>query len=55
MIDICNLFGFSDIRVFGYYMLKERVVDSNTGEYIFKENNELIDYYDNMIINKSNL
>ena len=43
MVDICNLFGFEDIRVFKYYMLKERVVDSTTGEYIFSDNND-IDY-----------
>ena len=55
MIDICNLFGFSDIRVFGYYMLKERVVDSNTGEYIFKENNDISYDLDKLyVIDKSN-
>ncbi len=41
MIDICNLFGFSDIRVFGYYMFKERVKDTNTGEFVFNENNDI--------------
>lgn len=55
MIDICNLFGFSDIRVFGYYMLKERVVDTNTGEYIFKENNDISYDLDKLyVIDKSN-
>lgn len=55
MVDICNLFGFSDIRVFGYYMLKERVVDSNTGEYIFKENNNISYDLDKLyVIDKSN-
>ena len=43
MIDICNLFGFSDIKVFNYYMFKERVKDSNTGEYVFNDDTE-IDY-----------
>ena len=43
MIDICNLFGFSDIKVFGYYMLKEHNKDSNTGEYIFKDES-LVNY-----------
>jgi hypothetical protein len=43
MVDICSLFGFDDIKVFGYYMLKDRLTDSNTGNYLFKENNE-IDY-----------
>lgn len=41
MIDICNLFGFSDVRVFGYYLFKERIKDSNTGEYEFNENNNI--------------
>lgn len=41
MIDICKLFGFSDVRVFNYYLFKERIKDSNTGEYIFDENNEI--------------
>lgn len=44
MIDICNLFGFSDIRVFGYYLMKDRSVDNNTGEYVFEEDNEI--HYD---------
>lgn len=38
MIDICSLFGFEDIKVFGYYMLKDRLVDTNTGEYLFSDN-----------------
>lgn len=41
MIDICSLFGFDDIRVFGYYMLKEKNTDINTGEYLFDENNSI--------------
>lgn len=41
MVDICNLFGFPDIKVFGYYMLKSRIVDSNTGSYKFAENNRI--------------
>jgi hypothetical protein len=43
MIDICSLFGFSDVKVFGYYLFKERCVDANTGEYEFDEDNQ-IDY-----------
>ena len=42
MIDICNLFGFSDIKVFGYYLMKSRRLESS-GEYIPDENNN-IDY-----------
>ena len=37
MVDICSLFGFSDIKVFGYYMLKEHVVDGYYGEYCSDE------------------
>lgn len=40
MIDICKLFGFSDIRVFNYYLFKERSKDEN-GEYIPEENNDI--------------
>ena len=55
MIDICNLFGFSDIKVFGYYMLKEHVVDANTGEYIYNENNDIhYDLDELYVIDKSN-
>lgn len=35
MIDICSLFGFDDIRVFKYYMLKDRAYNEQTGEYPF--------------------
>lgn len=41
MIDICNLFGFSDIRIFNYYLFKERVKDSNTGSFKFNEDNNI--------------
>ena len=49
MIDICSLFGFSDVRVFGYYLFKEPLKDPNTGEYLFKNTNVMSynedDYY----------
>lgn len=41
MIDICSLFGFKDIRVFNYYMFKEYAKDTNTGDYITVENNDI--------------
>lgn len=34
LIDICSIFGFSDISVFRYYILRDRRVDEN-GDYIF--------------------
>ena len=40
MVDICSLFGFEDIKVFGYYMLKDRQTNAD-GNYKFKENNEI--------------
>jgi len=40
MVDICNLFGFSDITVFGYYMLKSKLKDNN-GNYILDEDNDI--------------
>lgn len=48
MIDICKLFGFSDVRVFNYYLFKERTKDVNTGEYIFDEHNEISYDFDNL-------
>ena len=41
MVDICSLFGFSDVKVFNYYLFKQRLVDSNTGEYKFDEDNDI--------------
>ena len=55
MVDICSLFGFSDIKVFGYYMLKERVVDGSTGEYVYKEHNDISYDLDELyVIDESN-
>lgn len=34
MIDICSLFGFDNIEIFKYYLLKDRNVDEN-GDYTF--------------------
>lgn len=34
IVDICSLFGFDNIKVFKYYLLKERKVDKK-GEYVF--------------------
>lgn len=41
MIDICSLFGFDDVKVFNYYLFKSRNVTSDTGDYVFDENNEI--------------
>ena len=38
MIDICSLFGFDDIEVFKYYILRDRNIDPETKEYIFEYN-----------------
>lgn len=35
MVDICSLFGFDDIRIFKYYLLKDRKSDPDTGDYVF--------------------
>lgn len=46
MIDICKLFGFENIKIFKYFLLRDRKVDLRTGEYIYKydeEGNEIID------------
>ena len=34
MIDICKLFGFSDVKVFNYYLFKQTLKDQTSGEYI---------------------
>ena len=41
MVDICSLFGFSDVKVFNYYLFKQRLVDTNTGEYELDEDNDI--------------
>ena len=41
MIDICSLFGFDDVKVFGYYLMKDRSIDPETKEYVFDENNDI--------------
>ncbi len=40
MVDICSLFGFDNIKVFKYYLLKDHNVDLSTGEYVFDEDPE---------------
>lgn len=40
MVDICSLFGFDNIKVFKYYLLKDRTVDLTTGEYSFTGDDE---------------
>lgn len=34
IIDICSLFGFDNVKVFKYYLLKERKTDDETGRYV---------------------
>lgn len=34
MVDICSLFGFKNIKIFKYYLLRDRKVDLTTGEYL---------------------
>ena len=38
MVDICSLFGFDNIKVFKYYLLKDHNMDLSTGEYSFTGN-----------------
>lgn len=40
MIDICSLFGFPNIQVFKYYLLKNRKYNAETGDYIFNYNDD---------------
>lgn len=40
MIEICSLFGFNNVKVFKYYLLRDRNVDLTTGDYVFAEDDE---------------
>lgn len=40
MVDICSLFGFPNIQVFKYYILKNRKFDPETDDYIFNYNDD---------------
>lgn len=43
MVDICSLFGFPNVTIFKYYILKDRKINPD-GSFIFNENDE--DNYD---------
>lgn len=43
MVDICSLFGFPNITIFKYYILKDRKINPD-GTFVFNENEE--DNYD---------
>lgn len=36
MVDICSLFGFKNIKIFKYYLLKDRKIDVATDDYVSK-------------------
>ncbi len=40
MVDICSLFGFDNIKIFKYYLLKDRKIDISTGEYVYSESED---------------
>lgn len=35
MFEICSLFGFENIKIFKYYLLRDRLTDPDTDEYVF--------------------
>lgn len=37
MVDICSLFGFENIKIFKYYLLKDRKIDITTGDYVYSD------------------
>lgn len=37
MVDICSLFGFKNIKIFKYYLLKDRRVNLSDGDYIYEK------------------
>ena len=46
MVDICSLFGFNNIKIFKYYLLRDRKVDIGTGEYVYSKDdngNEILE------------
>lgn len=47
IVDICSLFGFDNIQVFKYYILKIRNKDGN-GKYIFSKNEDGTDKLNDM-------
>lgn len=40
MVDICSIFGFDDVRIFKYYLLRDRKLDENN-EYQFNYKKEV--------------
>ena len=40
MVSICSLFGFKNIKIFKYYLLRDRRVKLKTGEYVYAEDEE---------------
>ena len=50
MVDICSLFGFNNIKIFKYYLLKDRKIDITTGDYVYSESldpeEKLLEEYD---------
>jgi len=50
MVDICSLFGFRDVRVFGYYLMKDQNTDKYTGDFILSENNDINYSPDNLYV-----
>jgi len=54
MIDICSLFGFSDVRVFGYYLFKQMNVDPHTGEYLFEDASQIDYSLDDLYVRDAN-
>lgn len=40
MVSICSLFGFKNIKIFKYYLLRDRKIDLKTGDYLYKTDEE---------------
>lgn len=46
MVNVCKLFGFDNIKIFKYYLLRDRKIDITTGEYYYEmdfDGNEVLD------------
>lgn len=55
MVEICSLFGFDSVNIFKYYLLKDRNIDSLTGEYTFNYDTKFYDNSENPVSIKSQI
>ena len=52
MVDICSLFGFDDIRIFRYYLIRDRKIEPDSGEYVFNYKTKTVLDTDQKLVNE---